>query len=131
PNGLSGVLVVMVTTAPGDLMGSGRSRSASAKLKIAVFAPMPKARETAAIAVNPGFFASIRNVCRTSWNAMTTSTHHHWNLFSRIVAHALLSAASPILGTPASNRPAGLRADRRGVRPGSGKAAGPTALEFS
>ena len=39
---------------------SGRSKSASAKLKIAQFAPMPTASDTTDTNVKAGFFASIR-----------------------------------------------------------------------
>src|ERR1700733_3249266 len=44
----------------GSLTGSERSRIASRKLKIAVFAPMPSARESTASAVNARLFSIAR-----------------------------------------------------------------------
>jgi len=49
-----------VSTSPGRGTVSGRSNSVSAKLKTAVFAPMPIASERTATRVNPGFLASMR-----------------------------------------------------------------------
>src|SRR6266571_4559750 len=45
----------------GCLNGSGRSRTVSITLKIALFAPMPRARVKMAMAVKPGAFANIRS----------------------------------------------------------------------
>jgi hypothetical protein len=44
----------------GSLKGNGRSISASITLKIAVFAPMPRASVMTAINVKPGLFHNIR-----------------------------------------------------------------------
>jgi hypothetical protein len=44
----------------GSLNGNGRSKTVFTTLKIAVFAPMPSASVSIAIAVKPGFFANIR-----------------------------------------------------------------------
>src|SRR6266853_5602509 len=49
-----------MTSFCGSLNGSGRSKMALAKLKIAVFAPMPSASVSTATAVKPGFFSSWR-----------------------------------------------------------------------
>jgi hypothetical protein len=48
-------------TSPGAGTGSGRSSIASCRLKRALFAPIPRATESAATAVKPGVLASIRN----------------------------------------------------------------------
>jgi hypothetical protein len=56
------------TTPLGFITGNGRSNSASAKLKIAEFAPMPMASEHTATAVNPGFLASILAAYFTSFS---------------------------------------------------------------
>ena len=50
-----------VKTSPGRATGSGRSSRASAKLKMAQFAPMPMASEKMAMLVNPGLPASRRH----------------------------------------------------------------------
>jgi len=44
---------------PGSLTGSERSKIASMKLKIAVFAPTPSARESTASAVMPHLFVEL------------------------------------------------------------------------
>src|SRR5437879_8605352 len=46
--------------------GSGRSRTPLTKLKIAVFAPMPRARVRTATVVNPGDLLSMRTAKRRS-----------------------------------------------------------------
>ena len=48
------------TSWSGFLNGSGRSRIALTTLKMAVFAPMPSASASTAMAVNAGLFVSIR-----------------------------------------------------------------------
>jgi hypothetical protein len=58
-----GSAVLIVTTRSGATTGSGRSRSASAKLNIADVAPMPRAREAIATIVKPGSLRSTRNAC--------------------------------------------------------------------
>src|SRR5213083_2404323 len=50
-----------------SLYGSGRSTTAFTMLKMAVFAPMPRASVRAATAVKPGFFRSMRKAKRRSW----------------------------------------------------------------
>jgi hypothetical protein len=57
---LSGVLVLTVTTELGARTGSGRKRIASARLKIALLAPIPRARERAAMNAKPGFLTRMR-----------------------------------------------------------------------
>src|ERR1044072_8800287 len=52
----------------GSLAASGRNNTALTTLKIAVFAPMPSASVSTAIAVNAGFFANPRNANRISLN---------------------------------------------------------------
>jgi len=47
-------------------MGKGRSRTASTTLKMEVFAPMPRARESTTIKVNPGRLRRLRKVKRVS-----------------------------------------------------------------
>jgi len=49
-----------ITSCWGFLKGNGRSRTALTTLKIALFAPMPRARAITATIVNPGFFRSVR-----------------------------------------------------------------------
>jgi hypothetical protein len=41
-------------------------------LKIAVFAPIPKASVSTATSVNPGLFTSIRTAYRKSWKRFFT-----------------------------------------------------------
>ena len=53
-------LIALKVIRPELATGSGRSRTASTKLKVAVFAPMPSARESMAINVNPGDLARVR-----------------------------------------------------------------------
>src|SRR5437763_427012 len=50
------------TSCCGFLTGSVLSSTASMRLKIAVFAPMPRASESTATAVKPGFSASFQPV---------------------------------------------------------------------
>src|SRR6266850_8508666 len=50
----------------GCLKGSGRSSTAFTTLKMAVFAPMPRASVRTATSVKPGLLASIRNAYRKS-----------------------------------------------------------------
>src|SRR5437867_12073832 len=57
----------------GSLNGNGRSSTARTRLKIAVFAPIPKAMITTATTVNPGFLASIRKANRKSWSRLSMS----------------------------------------------------------
>ena len=56
----SGRVSLILTSRSGSRYGSGRSRTAFTTLKIAVLAPMPSARVSTAIAVNPGERASCR-----------------------------------------------------------------------
>ena len=58
--------VPTVTSSLGRGTGSGLISSWSARLKMATFAPVPKAIETMAIAVKPGCFAKTRAAWRTS-----------------------------------------------------------------
>src|SRR6266481_805391 len=54
------------TSRSGSSNGSGRSNTAFTTLKMAVFAPIPRARVSTTINVKPGFFASIRKLYRKS-----------------------------------------------------------------
>ena len=49
-----------ITSWSGFLKGSGRNKTAFTTLKIALLAPMPRARALTATTVNPGFFRSVR-----------------------------------------------------------------------
>jgi hypothetical protein len=60
-------MVLTVMTSLAFRTGKGRSKRASAKLKMAVLAPIPIASDSAAITVNPGLFASTRKAWRISW----------------------------------------------------------------
>src|SRR5437763_12182713 len=58
----------MATSSLGFGNGSGRSNTESITLKIALFAPMPRARVKIAMMVKPGAFNSIRNAYLRSLN---------------------------------------------------------------
>src|SRR5215216_254388 len=61
----------------------------SARLNIAVFAPMPSAIEITAIRVNPGFFASILDPCRTSCQSVSTiGAPRGYGMIKRLAANA-------------------------------------------
>lgn len=66
--------MLMETTPLGRSTGKGRRSSASARLKIALLAPMPMASESAAIAVNPGFLANRRKAWRISCSICLKNT---------------------------------------------------------
>src|SRR5262245_62051571 len=51
----------------GSFTGSMRHITESIRLKIAVFAPIPRAIESTAIAVKPGALDSVRAANRKSW----------------------------------------------------------------
>src|SRR6202034_361589 len=55
------------TSCSGCGKGKGRSRTAYTTLKVATFAPIPRARVSTATIVKPGLFANIRNAYRISW----------------------------------------------------------------
>src|SRR5277367_2525789 len=62
-----GLLSVSDTTSFGVARpGTGLSKDALIQLKIVVFAPMPRASVKIAMAANPGAFAIIRRLYRTS-----------------------------------------------------------------
>ena len=50
-----------MTSLAGSLYGNGRNRTVFTTLKIAVFAPMPMANVSNAMAVKPGLLNSMRN----------------------------------------------------------------------
>ena len=52
---------------PGDGTGSGFTIKELSTLNTTVLAPMPRASESTAIAVNPGLFRRIRRAYRLSW----------------------------------------------------------------
>ena len=58
---LAAIVVLTCTSSPGFGTGSGRTSKAYRRLKMAVFAPMPKARDKTAIAVKLRLAASNRN----------------------------------------------------------------------
>src|ERR1700733_8931366 len=72
------------TSCCGSLTGSILSKSAFTTVKIAVFAPMPKARVTMATAVNPGLLRNWRSAKRRSWsspfivNSSLVTQSDHW-----------------------------------------------------
>jgi hypothetical protein len=47
-------------------MGRGRRRRASARLKMALLAPIPRASEKAAMRAKPGFLSKMRTAKRMS-----------------------------------------------------------------
>src|SRR5713226_9353318 len=61
-----GIAVERRTNCPGSRIGSDRRISAFIKLNMAVFAPMPSARERIATPVVTGFLTSIRRLYRMS-----------------------------------------------------------------
>jgi hypothetical protein len=61
-----GVCSQIDTSRSGSLNGSGRSRTESTALKIAVFTPIPSASVTSAINVAPGLFNKPLNPYRRS-----------------------------------------------------------------
>src|SRR5205814_8880556 len=68
----SDAVVPTVKTSPGRATGSGRSSSASAKLKMAQLAPMPMASERTEMMVKPGLLARIRTPYLTSCHSRST-----------------------------------------------------------
>src|SRR6202171_1883496 len=56
----------ILTSSEGRGKGKERSRTVSTTLKMAVLAPMPKARVKIATEVKPGFFRNMRRPKRTS-----------------------------------------------------------------
>src|SRR4029077_18913644 len=68
------LLATIFTRRSGWEKGSERNRTAFTMLKIAVFAPTPKARESTATLVKPGLFQSTRSPCRTSCNSVVIAT---------------------------------------------------------
>jgi hypothetical protein len=57
----------------GSSTGSGRNRSASAKLNIAEVAPIPMASEQMLTKVNPGDFPSSRTAWRNDFSIRTSA----------------------------------------------------------
>src|SRR5471030_261348 len=64
-----------VSTSVGRATGSGRSSSASAKLKIAQLAPMPTASDRTAMLAKPGLPVSMRHPYWTSCHNRSSHTH--------------------------------------------------------
>jgi len=62
----SGVFSVNITKRLGSRTGRVRSRTALTKLKIAVFAPIPKASDKTATSVKPGDRRKPLRACRVS-----------------------------------------------------------------
>ena len=65
------------TSCAGFSTGSERSSTASIKLKIAVFAPIPKANVSTATAVNAGLLRNMRSANRTSCHSCSSHTKLH------------------------------------------------------
>src|SRR5580693_5533620 len=71
---------------PGSLYGSDCNNTVLITLKIAVFAPMPRASVKIATTVNPGFFLSTRKANFTSCHKVCISRApepHHLDLLDR------------------------------------------------
>src|SRR5206468_6527204 len=68
------LLATIFTRRSGSENGSERNNTASTMLKIAVFAPTPKARESTATIVKPGLFRSTRSAYRVSCNNVVIET---------------------------------------------------------
>ena len=68
------LLATIFTRRSGWEKGSPRNKTALTMLKIAVFAPTPKARESTATIVKPGFFQSTRSPNRMSCNNVVIKT---------------------------------------------------------
>ena len=70
---VSGFISRRTTSCSGCTNGSGRSKSAFTKLKIAVFAPRPRARVRTAMIVKVGRFSKLRTPTLISLNSASTS----------------------------------------------------------
>ena len=68
------LLAMTFTRRSGWEKGSERNNTAFTMLKIAVFAPTPKARESTATIVKPGLFQSTRSPYRISCNNVVIKT---------------------------------------------------------
>src|SRR5205823_14765751 len=68
------LLATIFTRRSGWGKGSERNNTAFTMLKIAVFAPTPKARESTATIVKPGLFRSARSAYRISCNNVVIKT---------------------------------------------------------
>jgi hypothetical protein len=74
PRGVAADVSQIVTRRSGAAYGSGRSRVASTRAKMALLAPMPRARVAAATSVNAGAFLSCRNANELSWRSASNIT---------------------------------------------------------
>src|SRR5688500_13406753 len=87
-------------TSPGDRTpGAGRNSRASMKPKTAVFAPVPSASVSTAIAVHPGVRASVRAAYRKSCSRLSMTRPS-----ARVVPRAAMSltaADKPLADPPA------------------------------
>jgi len=63
-------LLQIITARPGSLQGSGRRRTVLTTLKMAAFAPMPRASVRVAMAANAGFRRRARAPKRMSCRAL-------------------------------------------------------------
>src|ERR1700757_1266289 len=68
------LLAMTFTRRSGWENGSERNNTAFTMLKIAVFAPTPRARESTATIAKPGLFQSTRSAYRTSCNSVVIPT---------------------------------------------------------
>src|SRR5437016_4051688 len=68
------LLAMTFTRRSGWEKGRERNNTAFTMLKIAVFAPTPKARESTATIVKPGLFQSSRSAYRISCNSVVIKT---------------------------------------------------------
>src|SRR5580704_7088901 len=72
-----GVLEYTATSRSGSGYGSGFSNTPFTTENSAVFAPIPSASVSTAIAVNPGFFSRTRNPYRTSCQKFVMDHPYH------------------------------------------------------
>ena len=72
--------------------GKERSSSASIKVKIAVFAPMPSDSASRATAAKLGLFRSVRSAYRTSWRTCSCHDHLHAARLSSCTSEMLPNA---------------------------------------
>src|SRR6185295_3910641 len=97
------------TSSSGFTTGSGRNRTASTKLNIALLTPMPSASVSTATAVKPGFCASCRTADRRSFMARSPCNRR---ATSSAASRRIESAWGPN-GGPSGVRSGTLRSHKR------------------
>ena len=98
----------MSTSSSGSCTGSGRNSTTSTSVKMAVLAPIPKARVTSTTRVNTGFLANDRTAYRTSCSTMP--------LFLLRMRSQNASSSAPRQRSATANRESGA-VRRRGAPP--------------